>query len=253
MIFKNFLLPVLVLSMIVSVSAVAKSKTITFTFTDDLKVSADLYIANPEDAPFIILFHQAMWSRGEYLEIAPKLNRMGFNCMAVDQRSGGEVNGIINETYQRAKAKNKGTDYIDAYPDMEGALLYVRQRFPKSKIIVWGSSYSSSLVFRLAATHPDKVSGLLSFAPRESFEKKVGKKNYITDFAAIVQCPVFVTSAKREEGNWKGIFAAVKGKKASYLPETAGNHGSRALWEKFSDHKGYWEAVNKFLKQFQAK
>ena len=34
---------------------------------------ADLYIAHDASAPFILLFHQAGWSRGEYLEIAPKL------------------------------------------------------------------------------------------------------------------------------------------------------------------------------------
>jgi len=37
-------------------------------------------------------------------------------------------------------------------------------------------------------------------------------------------------------------------KKQFFLPETKGNHGSRALWEKFSDNGSYWNAVKDFLK-----
>jgi hypothetical protein len=74
-------------------------KKITFKASDGLQITADLYILNPSENSFIILFHQARWSRGEYLEIAPKLNKLGFNCMAVDQQSGGEINNIVNETH----------------------------------------------------------------------------------------------------------------------------------------------------------
>ena len=60
--------------------------------------------------------------------------------------------------------------------------------------------------------------------------------------------PVFITSAKKEHAQWRGIFAAIGTKtKASYLPKTAGNHGSRALWKKFGDNAGYWTAVEAFL------
>lgn len=80
----------------------AKEKdTINFEAKDGLIVTADLFAPHPNETPFIILFHQAQWSRGEYIEIAPKLNKMGFNCMAVDLRSGGNVNDITNETNQR--------------------------------------------------------------------------------------------------------------------------------------------------------
>jgi len=64
-------------------------KTITFPSSDGVKITADLYILHTDkNTPFIVLFHQAGFSRGEYREITPKLNRLGFNCMAIDQRSG---------------------------------------------------------------------------------------------------------------------------------------------------------------------
>ncbi|RLD20113.1 MAG: hypothetical protein DRI71_10755, partial [Bacteroidetes bacterium] len=97
---------------------------ITFPSTDGLELTADLYITNDKTAPFIVLFHQARWSRGEYLEIALKLNMLGYNCMAVDLRSGGEVNGVNNESFTAAKKAMKATQYIDAYQDIDAAMKY---------------------------------------------------------------------------------------------------------------------------------
>jgi hypothetical protein len=74
-----------------------KPDKITFTSSDNVIITADLYIIYEKSAPFIILFHQARSSRGEYIEIAPRLNELGFNCMAVDQRSGGSMNKIENQ------------------------------------------------------------------------------------------------------------------------------------------------------------
>ena len=97
----------------------AKEKDpITFEAKDGLITTADLYAPHPNEAPFVILFHQAHWSRGEYIEIAPELNRMGFNCMVVDLRSGGKINKIVNLTNQRATKLGKRTDYVDALQDM---------------------------------------------------------------------------------------------------------------------------------------
>ena len=62
---------------------------LNFKAADNLEITADWYSIPDSTAPIIILYHQAGWSRGEYIEIAPKLNAMGFQCLAVDQRSGG--------------------------------------------------------------------------------------------------------------------------------------------------------------------
>jgi len=50
-------------------------KQIEIDSLDGLKITADLYMKSSDKAqPFIVLCHQAGWSRGEYREIAPKLN-----------------------------------------------------------------------------------------------------------------------------------------------------------------------------------
>ncbi len=222
--------------------------TITFAAGDGLQITADTYIVNEDDAPLIILFHQAGWSRGEYKEIAPKLNSLGFNCLAIDQRSGGEVNGVINETHRNATDQKKSTSYLDAYQDMQAALDYTKKHFAKSKLIVWGSSYSASLVLKLAANNPNIVDGVLAFSPGEYFEKLGKDKSYITNAVTSLKCPVFITSTPSEKESWLKIFKTIpSGNKVSFVPKTKGNHGSRALWEKFEDSNNYWKAVIKFL------
>ena len=228
----------------------AQKETITFSSNDSITITADIYKAHPDDAPFILLFHQAGWSRGEYKETAPKLNRLGFNCMAVDQRSGGEVNEVINQTKLEADKAGKKTTYIDALADLEAALKYAKTKFPKSKIILWGSSYSAALVIKIAGDHVDLIDGVLAFSPGEYFKDLGGGADYITKSAKNVKCPLFVTSAKNEKSYWEDIFNAVPSKsKYSFLPKTEGSHGSRALWSKFKDHKVYWNEVEGFLKK----
>ena len=60
--------------LIIASSAVAENpETIEFPSEDQLNLTADVYWADKENKniPFICLFHQAGWSRGEYQEIAP--------------------------------------------------------------------------------------------------------------------------------------------------------------------------------------
>ncbi len=171
---------------------------------------------------------------------------MGFHCLALDQRSGKGVKGVSNETHILAAKEGKGTKYEDALADLEAALAYARDNFT-GKCIVWGSSYSASLVFRLATDHPKKIHGLLAFSPGEYFQMN---NKQIADFARTVKCPVFVTSAKNEEERWKPIYESVTAPKSFYLPTTKGFHGSKALWPESEGSDEAWEATNKFLMQF---
>lgn len=223
-------------------------KTISFNSLDGIEITADLYEIENKEAPLILLFHQASYSRGEYLKIAPVLNNMGFRCLAIDQRSGNAINGVENETFKRAAAKNKGTQYADAAIDLEAALKYAKENLSANKIIVWGSSYSSSLVFYLASKYPEEVKGILSFSPGEYFLLN-GKT--VRLYAAKVKCPVFVTSAKNEKGAWKDIYEAIPGDKRFFLPEHQGLHGSKALWPTSKGSQDYWQAVEAYLSQFK--
>ena len=167
--------------------------------------------------------------------------------MAIDQRSGGKVNGVINETHLQAVKQNLPTEYTDAEADMNSAIEYVKKKFSKaSKLIIWGSSYSSALVLKIAGERQD-IDGTLSFAPGEYFSNK--GKDYVTKSAMNITKPVFITSAKNERKSWWDIYNKIPSRKKVYfLPNESGQHGSKALWERFPEHKDYWNAVTEFLK-----
>ncbi|MBT8492526.1 MAG: alpha/beta hydrolase [Deltaproteobacteria bacterium] len=221
-------------------------RTITFPSEDGIPVTADLWADPARDKPFIVLFHQAGWSRGEYRQIAPRLSIMGFNLMAVDLRSGGKVGGVINRTRAAAAKAGKKTDYVSALPDMRAAIAYARKHHARGKVILWGSSYSAGLVLWLGARV--KADAVLAFAPGEYFRKLGKPRTWVRTAAAKLTMPVFITSARSEHRSWKAIYAAIPGNnKQSYLPTTRGQHGSRALWNRFPDSAGYWAAVRKFL------
>jgi dienelactone hydrolase len=226
-------------------------ETISFKSVDSLQISADLYITHPKTAPFIVLFHQAGFSRGEYHEIAPELNKMGFNCMAIDLRSGHDVNGIDNLTAKRAREKEWGTSYLDAIPDILAAVEYAKIHFAGGTLIIWGSSYSAALVLYLAGQHTHLADAVLSFSPGEYFEDAGKPSDFIQCSANHIAIPTFITSASNEKAYWQAIFESITAQKQSFVPSGKGIHGSRALWQSTPEHAEYWEAVKKFLTQFR--
>ena len=123
---------------------------ISFTASDRVQVFADYYSAGSKAKPLILLFHQAGSNRGEYATIGPTLASLGFNALAIDQRSGGNAWRRTNET---VKHLGKSTDYGEALLDLEAALQWAKSSGQTGSILLWGSSYSAALVFLLAAEH----------------------------------------------------------------------------------------------------
>ena len=114
----------------------ADFKTIVFDASDGVTITADLYMPHADKKhPFIVLFHQAASSRGEYREIAPKLAKLGFNSIAIDQRSGDGINNVDNETVMDALEKDKGIEYLDALVDLKSAIVYVKKHYAKGKVL----------------------------------------------------------------------------------------------------------------------
>jgi dienelactone hydrolase len=181
-----------------------------------------LYYKAAKPRALILLFHQAGSSKDEYATIAPQLVKAGFSALAIDQRSGDGMFGT-NET---AAALGRKADYLEARPDLKAALDWARQQ--KLPIILWGSSYSSSLIFPLAASNPQGVIALLAFSPGEYF----ADKTMIRAAAAKVKVPVFVASAntKDETGEADPVMAALpkSGRNVRFVP-AHGVHGSSML------------------------
>ena len=217
---------------------------ITFYSSDSLKITADIYVAQ-DQAPYIILCHLSGLSRGEYLETAKKLLAAGYNCLALDARSGGEVFGVINETAVEARAHNKPTDFLDAEKDIEAAITYATH-LSDGSVALLGSSYSASLCLKIAAREP-KVKVVLAFSPGEHFGSKLNLKTSIKD----LNKPVFVTSSRKETQDVAVLIEGIRSKEvAHFVPEGEGAHGSIALWERTSNHAEYWKEMLAFLNKF---
>jgi len=220
-------------------------QTVTFEAKDGLTITADLYVSSTKN-PYIILLHQAGYSRGEYREIAPKLVNLGYNCLAIDQRSGEEVNYIKNETAARAKEKNLPTNYLDALPDVYAAIDYVKSKSDKP-IVLWGSSYSASLSL-ITAPEKLKVSALVVFSPGEYFEPS----NFIQSKISKISVPVLALSSKSENPELVKLLSVVPKQLVTiFKPSDEGKHGSKALWESNKSNKEYWMAVTMFFSKLK--
>ena len=169
-------------------------------------------------------------------------------------RSGEYARGKDNETAIRAGKAGLATSYADALPDIIAALQYANKQYSHSKIIAWGSSYSAALVLKVAGDFPELVDGVMAFSPGEYFAHVGKSKTWIRDSAQKIKVPAFITSAKDEAKDWASIYDVINAaNRQSFLPETAGKHGSKALWKKYADSPAYWDAVTEFLKNFRVK
>jgi pimeloyl-ACP methyl ester carboxylesterase len=197
--------------------------------------------------PTLVLLHSARSSKAEYRPIVPRLAALGYNCLAVDMRYGLACRGLKNSTAKAARDAGRNVNYLDALVDIIDALAWAREH-TDGKVVLWGSSFSAGLALHLAGERSDLVDGVIAFSPGEYFAS-VGKgTNWIQECAPKVECPVFVTSARSQEADWKAIYAALAAKhKVSFLPSGPGANGSEALWEESEGHAEYWTALEAFL------
>lgn len=236
---------VLTFMLFLFISALRSQSSITFLSKDGVIITADLYFVS-DTLPYMILCHQADYSRGEYKETAPKLTKLGYNCIAIDARSGGEVNGVKNETAFGAKSKNKPTTYLDAEQDILSAIDYAYKKSNK-KVVLLGSSYSASLALKIGTTN-EKVKAVIAFSPGEHFGAKLNLKEAIKNYDK----PLFVASAKSEAADVSALIKDIKSqKKQQCTPSGKGEHGSKALWKSTPDYHEYWLALLMFMRDLK--
>lgn len=223
-----------------------------FEAKDGVRVHADLYLASPaggtddresaKDGPLILMFHQAASNAAEYETIAPRLVEAGYSCLAVDQRAGGRRWERNNRT---VLALGRSADFEAAYADLEAALQWSVDEGWRGPILAWGSSYSASLVFRLARDHPE-IRAVLAFSPGEYF----GAGEPVRGWASSVTVAVFATAGSgREVEDARQIVAAVPHGKKIYYEAERGVHGSSTLIVERNPQgvEENWGAVLEFL------
>ncbi|WP_420386331.1 alpha/beta hydrolase [Roseivirga sp.] len=218
------------------------AQSVSFQSNDGLLVTGNLYEIDP-NAPVILLCHQGGYNKFEYADIAPKLNELGFNCLAIDQRSGGAFAGQENQTFLKATEEERDTDFLQAEQDINAAIKYLSERY-QQKVTIWGSSYSSILV--LFQANEDEVEAVISFSPSDFFEDE---RPPLAQIISNIDKPYFITSSKRESTQLSEIMKlTTQGtNQIHYIPEVNGFHGSRSLWESQTGAEEYWKALISFL------
>ena len=219
-------------------------KKLTFKSKDGLLITADYYkIINHKG--LIVLCHRSHSNRAEYRETAPKFNKLGYSCLAIDQRSGMKVFGETNETKNRAKEQGLPTGYLDAKPDIESAIEYAYKLNENNPIILFGSSYSASLAL-LVASNSDKVKSVIAFSPGE-YLKKINLAKEIKN----ISIPIFATSAQKEIKQVSEVLKLIDKKYITHFkPKVEGFHGSKALWKVVNGYETFWKSLEEFLKKY---
>ena len=222
----------------------ALADTVTFPSGDGLEITADHKTAKSDTT--IVLFHQAGSSRGEYKTIAPRLNKLGYNTLSVDLRSGSAFDGVKNETAARGAQAGKGSSFLDAKPDMLAAISYANKLAGTNKVVIWGSSYSAALSLVIAGEGKAKIKGALAFSPGEYL---AGVS--VESAARGISIPTYMSSARSEVRQWQPFLKAASNIKAvGFEPQGGGRHGSSALIEgRSSNADEYWQSVEAFLKK----
>ncbi|MBA7703669.1 hypothetical protein ES703_112461 [subsurface metagenome] len=220
---------------------------VSFYSEDSLKISADLYLKDYR-LPFILLFHQGGSSRGEYSEIAARLMKLNYNCLAVDLRSGGKINYVTNETARQAENGNYPNSFIDARMDIEASIQYVK-KFNANSVVLFGSSYSASLCLIIAKNNLN-VKAVIAFSPGEFFRPQLIVKEEISDLTK----PLFISSSTLEHEFVKQMLSGIQNEyKVLYKPGKGkkGMHGAKALWKENESSDECWLELLVFFKRIR--
>jgi pimeloyl-ACP methyl ester carboxylesterase len=220
-------------------------QTLTFLAADSVEVTADFYRSERTTDPYILFFHQAGSCRGEYLEIAPKLRKLGYNCLAVDLRYGDSEGFLKNETALAAKSLGLNPQPVDSKADILAAINFAYNRIHKP-LILFGSSYSASLCLMIAA-HEPKVEAVIAFSPGEFFEPGISVKNEIAGLSK----PAFIASTRPEIPYVKELTQHLNSDQITLISPKKGNgvHGAKALWMTSESSDEYWLSLMLFFRQ----
>lgn len=227
---------------------------INFYTADSIKIVGDLYELDKKGST-ILLFHQGgSNARGEYDSIIPKLIDKDFNVLAIDQRMGGQVYGNYNRTLANIPTNNfeDGYSYCDAYNNIESALDFIIESGFTGNKILWGSSYSGSLVIQLASKRQDDINGVLAFSPTAGRSMKECPSH---EYFESIKIPLLLLRPPKEMENENSKMQFNLANKFNHQTYVAkyGVHGSSILIEDRvgNDVDDTWETVLSFINSIE--
>ena len=222
-------------------------KTVTFLASDSLTVTADLYNTFSQSNKYMLLFHQAEYSRGEFEQTAIRLIKLNYNSLAVDLRYGNGVNFISNETAMLARSEGYPVTMMDCEKDILAAISYVYSIDSTAEIYLLGSSFSGSMCLKVAEDR-SVIKAVIAYSPGEFF----GSFN-VAEYISGLNIPTYIASSRSEYSYVADIAKNITSPtKILFRPENSnGEHGSKALWWNSNANEEYWLSLLFFLKDFK--
>lgn len=231
--------------LLVITSYVHAQKTIKFPSQDGIKITADLYEEDINN-PYILLCHQDKSSRGEFKEIAKRLLKLNYNCLAIDMRSGESANYVYNETTSQARSRGLPIDYLSSEQDILAAVEFLDRKSHK-KIVILGSSFSGSLALKVAS-EDDRILAVAAFTPGEYFGARLNMEKHIAGMSK----KMFVACAASERKYVEKVISGVdKSKLTFFSPNSGGAHGAAALTKANPEDSEYWLQLFNFLQKLR--
>ena len=237
--------------------AVAAAQTVSgpveirFPVRDSLVVVADIHRGSGRpEAPTILLFHQGGGSaRGEYRSITPRLLREGYHVIAADTRGGGDRFGALH----RAAPAPADFDYCEALQEVDAVVNLARSRGFAGPLILWGSSYTASLVLQVAARRSADVRAVLAFSPASGEPMRGCEPEPYVGWVARAGVRAMVLRPRAELGDSARAarLEAMRRNGAAVVVAERGTHGSSMLDPERvgGDTEAEWSAVLRFLRE----
>ena len=174
--------------------------------------------------------------------------------MAIDQRVGGQYYGNYNRTLANIPTHRYGDGYgyCDAYNNLESALDYMIDSGFSGDKIIWGSSYSASLVIQLANSRQNDIEGVLSFSPASGGSMK----NCLPDpYFESLKTPLLMLRppSEMESEKSKAQFELAESYgHQTYVPKNAVHGSSMLVKERVGDVvEDTWAVVLSFLDKIE--
>ena len=211
-------------------------------------VTADLYPGQPDD-PYMLLFHEEGSSRGEFREIAPRLVKMGYNCLAVDLRTGRESNYVSNETARRAARITPPPGLADCIKDIDAAVRYAWD-LSHQRVVLLGSSFSASLCL-LDAVNDSLVNAVVAFSPGEFFRPRITVRDSLNK----ISVPVLIAGSKQEYPYLSELASGIPASYRTIFVPTRhnGEHGTASLLSSDPASGDYWLSLLMFFRSLNKK
>lgn len=226
--------------------AQAGKHTVYLYSADSLMITADEYVT-ADTLPYLVLLHEQGSSRGEYVNILHRFQKMNFNCLVPDLRNGGNTGYLTNETAKRSRNRKYSRKATDIEGDIKAAVDYAVMQSGK-KVVLVGAGANGSLAL-VAARDMDPVKAVIALSPGEFFRNEFSVEETI----AGIEKPVLVLSSKMEYPYMEQLLSGVdEGYKELFTPKDhEGRRGAEALTDNNPSQSSYWLSILLFFKELQ--